>query len=203
MRGLGIPFASKKACARYLSPIVRHTSGAGARTSAGASSSRAAETISWSRSVSGTTSRTSCSATSVGERRDVPGSSTRGTSARWWAWYSAGRERVEVGGDGGRARAPERAHDVDALARAGEEDGRHLDVGGYPASRRVRRGHAPSEHQERQLDRDQRGERRCDDDRPAATGRPQDVDDERRADAAAGSAISRYVPLIVSPSVDG
>ena len=35
------------------------------------------------------------------------------------------RERVEVGGDGGRARPPERAHDVDALAGASEEDGRH------------------------------------------------------------------------------
>ncbi len=39
-------------------------------------------------------------------------------------------ERVEVGGDGGRARSPEGADDVDALAGAGEENRRHLDVGG-------------------------------------------------------------------------
>ena len=63
--GSGCRASSKNRCARYLSPIVRHTSGLGASTSAGASSSRAAETISWSRSVSGTTRRTSCSATSA------------------------------------------------------------------------------------------------------------------------------------------
>ena len=36
-----------------------------------------------------------------------------------------GRERVEVGGDRRRAGAAERAHDVDALPCAGEEDGCH------------------------------------------------------------------------------
>jgi hypothetical protein len=36
-----------------------------------------------------------------------------------------GRERVEVGRDGRRAGPPEGAHDVDALPRAREEDGRH------------------------------------------------------------------------------
>lgn len=40
------------------------------------------------------------------------------------------RERVEIGGDGRRARPSERAHDVDALPCACEEDRRHLDVGG-------------------------------------------------------------------------
>ena len=33
--------------------------------------------------------------------------------------------------------------------------------------------------------------------------RAERVDDERRSEAAAGRAISRYVPLIVSPSVEG
>ena len=36
-----------------------------------------------------------------------------------------GRERVEVGGDRRRAGAAERADDVDALARAGEEHRGH------------------------------------------------------------------------------
>ncbi len=40
VRGLAMPCSSKKRWARYLSPIVRHTSGGGASTSAGASSSR-------------------------------------------------------------------------------------------------------------------------------------------------------------------
>ena len=39
-------------------------------------------------------------------------------------------QRVEIAGDGGRTRSPEGAHDVDALAGAGEENRRHLDVGG-------------------------------------------------------------------------
>ena len=36
-----------------------------------------------------------------------------------------GREAVDVGRDGGRTGPAEGGHDVDALARAGEKDGRH------------------------------------------------------------------------------
>ena len=74
VRGLAIPCASKKRCARYLSPIVRQTSGCGReherrgervprrrRRSPGRGRSAARR------------SRTSCSATSRGERRDVAG----------------------------------------------------------------------------------------------------------------------------------
>jgi len=44
------------------------------------------------------------------------------------------RERVGVGRDRRRACAPELGHDVDALARAGEEDGRH-ERRAYPVER--------------------------------------------------------------------
>ena len=105
--------------------MVRHTSGLGASTSAGASASRAAETISWSRSVSGTTSRDVV----LGDERRERGHVARVVDARderhLVGVVERGRERVEVGRDRRRAGPPEGAHDVDALSRAREEDRGH------------------------------------------------------------------------------
>ena len=130
MRGLGIPFASKKACARYLSPIVRHTSGAGASTSAGASSCRrgrddllveVGERHDEPHVVLGDEPR---------QRRDVARVVDARNEGPVMSVVERRRQGIEVGGDRGRARPSEGAHDVDALAGAGEEDRRHLDVGG-------------------------------------------------------------------------
>ena len=120
-----MPVSSKNRCARYLSPIVRHTSGLGASTRAGARSSRAAETISWSRSVSGTTRRTSCSATSEASAGDVAGVVDARDERLHVGVVQGRRQRVEIGRDRRRAGSPEGAHDVDALARAREEDADH------------------------------------------------------------------------------
>ena len=60
-----------------------------------------------------------------GERGDVPGVA-HGRHERAMVGVVEGRcKRVEVGSDGRRSGAPERAHDVDALSRAREEDCGH------------------------------------------------------------------------------
>ena len=53
------------------------------------------------------------------------GSATSGTTTLPVGVVQRGRERVGVGGEGDRSGGPERAHDVDALTRAREEDDRH------------------------------------------------------------------------------
>ena len=60
-----------------------------------------------------------------GESIDVPWVANRRNERPAVGVVESRRERVEVGGDGGRARAREGAHDVHALSRAREEDGRH------------------------------------------------------------------------------
>ena len=65
-----------------------------------------------------------------GERRDIPGVVDAWDERAVVRVVQRRRERIEVGRDRGRAGASERADDVDALARAGEEDRGHLDVGG-------------------------------------------------------------------------
>ena len=64
------------------------------------------------------------------QRRDVRRIVDTGNEGPVMGVVERRRQPVEVGGDGGRARPSEGAHDVDALAGAGEEDRRHLDVGG-------------------------------------------------------------------------
>ena len=97
----------------------------GSRTSASSTSRRSARTR-WSRSVSGTTSRTSCVVDQVGERlevrRVVDPRHDRARVARGRAPARAGSASTAI------VRAParrERRDDVDALPGAGEEDGGH------------------------------------------------------------------------------
>jgi hypothetical protein len=59
------------------------------------------------------------------EPRDVLGRRDRRREHAVVGVVEGRRERVQVDGNGLGPRIPERGHDVDALARAGEEDGRH------------------------------------------------------------------------------
>ena len=63
------------------------------------------------------------------ERPDVARVVDAGDERHAVGVIEGGRKRVEVGGDGRRARTSEGAHDVDALSRAGEEHGGHPDAG--------------------------------------------------------------------------
>ena len=120
-----MPCSTKNSWARYLSPIVRHTSGGGASTSAGASASREAETIAWSRSVSGHDEADVVLRDERRERRDVARVVDTRDERPVVRVVERGRQRVEVGGDGRRAGTGERADDVDALSRAREEHRAH------------------------------------------------------------------------------
>ncbi len=60
-----------------------------------------------------------------GEGVDIAGVAHRRDKGSSVGVVEGGRQRVEIGRDGGRARAAEGAHDVDALSRTGEEDGGH------------------------------------------------------------------------------
>src|SRR4051794_30198773 len=87
--GDAMPRSSNRTCARYLSPSRSTISAAGSNTVA-PSCSRDSARITWSRSVRGTTRRTSCSSTSARSAGRYSCSSIRGTSARCVARYSAG-----------------------------------------------------------------------------------------------------------------
>ena len=138
------------------------------------------------------------------ERGDVPGIVDARDERAVVGVVERRGERIEVGGDGRRAGAPEGAHDVDALARAGEEDGGHLDVGGYPAF-------PPAYDADTRPQSTRNGSSTATSAASAAaTTNAEPRPGGRRTSttnaapiAPAGSAISRYVPLIVSPSVDG
>ncbi len=122
--GEGIPRDSKNVCARYLSAVIRTTSSAGSRTTAPSVVAGPDELL----------------VVEVGQRHDQPDVvrehevadrvEVAGVVDARHERVAVGvverrRERVDVGGDRRRAGAPERGHDVDALAGAGEEDGGH------------------------------------------------------------------------------
>ena len=79
----------------------------------------------WSRSVSGTTSSTSWLVDERRKRSDVAGVVDAGNERLVIGVVERRREAIGVRGDGDRARTGERGHDVDALPRAGEENGCH------------------------------------------------------------------------------
>ena len=89
---------------------------------AGASSSRARESTGWSRSFSGTIRRTSCSRMSAASAGTKPGSAYPRDDRLAIGVVERRRERVGVGAENIRAGSLEGPDDVDALARAGEED---------------------------------------------------------------------------------
>ena len=122
-RGCRAPRRSR--CASYLSSVRRTTSGAGRRTSAPSSSVRRSASSRWSRSASGTISRTPCSRTSSCERGEVAGIVDARNDRALVRVVERGRERVGVDRDRVRAGAAKRGDDVDALPGAGEEDGGH------------------------------------------------------------------------------
>ena len=83
------------------------------------------ERSSWSRSVSGITSRTSCSAHQLRERGNVRLVRDARHERHTVGVVQRRREPVDVGRDRGRARPREGADDVDALPGAREEDRGH------------------------------------------------------------------------------
>ena len=189
----------------HLSPIAPHTSGSGTSTSAGARPSRGRESEAWSRSVERDDEPDVVLGHERGERGDVLRDRPR-------AGRAPGGGRGRAPGRAGRASAatvvaparPKARHDVDTLARAGEEDGGHLDVGGYPAL-------PPAYDADTRPQSTRNGSSTATNARSAAaTTNAEPRPGGRRTSttnaapiAPAGSAISRYVPLIVSPSVDG
>ncbi len=85
----------------------RQVSASGSSTSAGSSLRRSTASSVWSRSVSGTISRTSCSATSSRRRVDVARVVDAGDERVPVGVVEGGRERIDVGRDRRRPRARE------------------------------------------------------------------------------------------------